>query len=53
MLFRSLRVDWLDDGCPVAALARAWEVFSPQAEAYVMRALDPTAAPSYGVPGDE
>ncbi len=47
-----LRVDWVDEGCPVAALARAWEVYAPQADAYVTRALNPTAAPSYGVPGD-
>ena len=48
-----LRIDWLDDGCPIAALARAWEVYAPQANDYVTRALNPVAAPSYGVPGDE
>lgn len=48
-----LRIDWLDEDCPVAALARAYEIYAPQADAYVTRALDPTAAPSYGVPGDE
>jgi uncharacterized Ntn-hydrolase superfamily protein len=47
-----LRCDWLDDGCPIEAVARAWEVYAPQAEAYVQRATDPTQAPSYGVPGD-
>lgn len=47
-----LRVDWLDAGCPVAAVARAWEVYAPQAVDYVTRALNPAAAPSYGVPGD-
>lgn len=46
-----LRVDWSDD--PIAGLARAWDVWKPQAEAYVTRALAPDAAPSYGVPGDE
>lgn len=51
--YADLRIDWLDDGCPIAALASAWAVYRPQAEAYVTRALDPTAAPSYGVPGDE
>jgi uncharacterized Ntn-hydrolase superfamily protein len=51
--YAELRIDWLDEGCPVSALARAWEVYRPQADAYVMRALNPTAAPSYGVPGDE
>jgi len=28
-------------------------VYAPQADAYVTRALNPTDAPSYGVPGDE
>ena len=47
-----LRVDWTED-CPIAALARTWEVYKPQLDAYVTRALNPTEAPSYGVPGDE
>jgi uncharacterized Ntn-hydrolase superfamily protein len=47
-----LRVDWTDD-CPVAALSNLWGIYKPQLEAYVTRALDPTTAPSYGVPGDE
>lgn len=47
-----LRCDWTED-CPIAALATAWDVYKPQLEAYVQRALDPSAAPSYGVPGDE
>lgn len=51
--YAELRIDWLDNACPIAALARAWEVYAPQAADYVTRALDPTAAPSYGVPGDE
>lgn len=51
--YAELRIDWLDEGCPIAALARAWEVYGPQADDYVTRALNPTAAPSYGVPGDE
>ncbi|WP_102222764.1 DUF1028 domain-containing protein [Acidimangrovimonas sediminis] len=46
-----LRIDWSDS--PIADLAAAWEVYAPQAEAYVTRALDPREAPSYGVPGDE
>ncbi len=45
-----LRVDWHD--APVAELVRLWEVWQPQLTAYVTRALDPDAAPSYGVPGD-
>ncbi len=47
-----LRCDWTDD-CPIEAVATAWDVYKPQLEAYVQRALDPRAAPSYGVPGDE
>ncbi len=47
-----LRVDWTDD-CPVEGLAALWEVYKPQLEAYVTRALNPADAPSYGVPGDE
>lgn len=46
-----LRIDWSDD--PIGALALAWEVYRPQMGAYVQRALNPTIAPSYGVPGDE
>lgn len=47
-----LRCDWTED-CPIEALATAWEVYKPQLDAYVTRALDPREAPSYGVPGDE
>lgn len=47
-----LRCDWTE-GCPIENIATAWEVYKPQLEAYVTRALDPTEAPSYGVPGDE
>lgn len=46
-----LRVDWHDD--PVAELRRVLDVWLPQRDDYVARAVDPTAAPSYGVPGDE
>jgi uncharacterized Ntn-hydrolase superfamily protein len=46
-----LRCDW-EEGCPIAHISRAWEVYKPQMEAYQTRALDPRAAPSYGVPGD-
>lgn len=46
-----LRVDWGDD--PIDELIEAWQVWKPQADDYVTRALDPTSAPSYGVPGDE
>lgn len=46
-----LRCDWTED-CPIEAVAAAWEVYKPQMADYVQRALDPTKAPSYGVPGD-
>ena len=47
-----LRVDW-DEGDPIARLAQLWNLWKPQAEAYRLRALNPEAAPSYGVPGDQ
>ena len=47
-----LRCDWSED-CPIENIAAAWDVYSPQMDDYVTRALDPSAAPSYGVPGDE
>lgn len=46
-----LRADWDDD--PVSQLARLWAIWQPQEAAYVQRALDPAAAPGYGVPGGE
>jgi uncharacterized Ntn-hydrolase superfamily protein len=47
-----LRIDWSDDD-PIEELARLWERWKPQADDYVTRALDPSTAPGYGVPGDE
>ncbi|MBS0564988.1 MAG: DUF1028 domain-containing protein [Proteobacteria bacterium] len=47
-----LRCDWTED-CPIEAVAGLWAIYRPQMDAYVQRALDPRAAPSYGVPGDE
>ncbi|HLY55753.1 MAG TPA: DUF1028 domain-containing protein [Stellaceae bacterium] len=47
-----LRVDWHEDD-PIGALAALWDLYRPQMQAYVDRALDPAKAPSYGVPGDE
>jgi uncharacterized Ntn-hydrolase superfamily protein len=47
-----LRCDWSED-CPILAVEQAWAVYRPQMEAYVTRALDPRAAPTYGVPGNE
>lgn len=46
-----LRCDWTE-ACPIEAVATAWDIYKPQLEDYVRRALDPGAAPSYGVPGD-
>ena len=46
-----LRIDWHET--PIAALSQLWEVWKPQMEAYVTRALDPAGAPSFGVPGNE
>jgi uncharacterized Ntn-hydrolase superfamily protein len=45
-----LRVDWHD--APIAALCDLWQVWKPQMEAYVTRALNPSDAPSFGVLGD-
>ncbi|MBO0981350.1 DUF1028 domain-containing protein [Microbacterium sp. SD291] len=47
-----LRVDWTE-GDPIGELGELLELWMPQRDAYVMRALAPDAAPSYGVPGDE
>jgi uncharacterized Ntn-hydrolase superfamily protein len=45
-----LRLDWVDAD-PVQALDVVWKLYEPQIEAYVTRARDPRAAPSFGVPG--
>ncbi len=49
----SLRVDWSHEGTPIEDLEKVWEIYAPQLDDYVTRALDPSDAPSYGVPGDE
>jgi len=46
-----LRIDW-SEGEPVAELMQLWKHYEPQVADYTARAVDPTAAPSYGVPGD-
>lgn len=46
-----LRVDWSPD--PVGELGALVDVWLPQRDAYVQRALDPAASPGYGVPGDD
>jgi uncharacterized Ntn-hydrolase superfamily protein len=45
-----LRIDWHD--APVTALAALYEVYAPQVEDYVRRALDPASAPAFHVAGD-
>lgn len=46
-----LRVDWHETD-PIGELARLWELWEPQLDAYVSRGVNPSVAPSYGVPGD-
>ncbi|HWU00644.1 MAG TPA: DUF1028 domain-containing protein [Terriglobales bacterium] len=46
-----LRIDW-DEDSPLPPLRKLWEAFKPQAQDYIVRALDPRKAPAYGVPGD-
>lgn len=46
-----LRVDWTDD--PVNNLIDLWQLWKPQKDDYRVRGIDPTRAPSYGVPGDQ
>ena len=46
-----LRVDWADDG-PVSELVKLWRAYEPKMKDYNSRAIDPSQAPSYGVPGD-
>lgn len=47
-----LRVDWTEAD-PIAELAAIWQGWASQMDDYVTRALDPSLAPSYGVPGDQ
>ena len=47
-----LRCDWSED-CPIKELSKLWKIYKPQVNDYLQRALDPTKAPSYGVPGDK
>lgn len=45
-----LRVDWADE--PTVELGLLWQLWAPQLDAYVRRALDPDSAPSFGVEGE-
>ncbi|PRI11080.1 DUF1028 domain-containing protein [Leucobacter massiliensis] len=47
-----LRVDW-DEDDPIGRLGAALRQWLPQRDDYVRRGHTPSAAPSYGVPGDE
>ena len=47
----NLRVDWQDAGV-LDTLRQLWKDYEPQMLDYLTRAIDPSAAPSYGVPGD-
>lgn len=47
-----LRVDW-DSADPIGALEVLWSSYQPQMQDYLNRALNPVAASSYGVPGDQ
>jgi uncharacterized Ntn-hydrolase superfamily protein len=47
-----LRVDWAEED-PIGQLDALWQAYRPQMQDYLARALNPTAAPSYGVPGNE
>ncbi|WP_058544430.1 DUF1028 domain-containing protein [Pseudomonas fluorescens] len=47
-----LRVDWAEEN-PIGELDKLWLAYQPQLQDYLTRALNPTLAPSYGVPGDE
>ena len=46
-----LRVDW-DDIDPIVTLRSLWTAYEPQMQDYLNRAINPEAAPSYGVAGD-
>jgi uncharacterized Ntn-hydrolase superfamily protein len=46
-----LRVDWAEDDV-IGQLQSVWDVYAPQADDYVTRAVRPGGAPGYGVPGD-
>ena len=47
----NLRVDWADEN-PMGELDKLWQAYRPQMQDYIDRALNPSKAPGYGVPGD-
>jgi uncharacterized Ntn-hydrolase superfamily protein len=46
-----LRIDWSERD-PVAELDALYRLYAPQIDDYVRRALEPSQAPSFAVPGD-
>ena len=46
-----LRVDWTDNN-PLAELRDLWDRYAPQRHEYILRAINPSSAPGYGVPGE-
>jgi len=46
-----LRVDWTEKD-PIAELTKVYQVFAPQIDDFVRRALEPTAAPEFSVPSE-
>lgn len=46
-----LRVDW-SESAPISQLYTLWKHYEPQVEDYIIRALDPSTALSFGVPGN-
>lgn len=46
-----LRIDYSED--PLDDMWKLWNLYQPQADDYVMRAVRPSEAPSFGVIGDE
>lgn len=50
--FVDLRCDWSESSCPVEELTHTWNVYHPQMNDYIQRALEPAKAPRYHVPGE-
>ena len=43
-----LRCDWTES-CPIEAISNAWDIYKPQIQDYVQRALEPTRSCSHTV----
>ena len=48
-LVAEMRCEWAQV-CPIETIATAWDIYKPQLDDYVRRALGPSQAPSCGVP---